>query len=112
LAELKESFSAVDSSPHVSQFMPASGIAAMAAHAGFVVVELEEETKVEHYPDVMQLMRALKHIGASNKDAARGRGLMTARRLAQVENYYRYHYAKKLGLPATWQILYMILMKP
>ena len=56
-------------------------------------------------------MRSLKSIGAANKQTGRRKGLMTPKQLKQLEQVYRKKFGDKKGLPATWQVMVMILEK-
>lgn len=109
LAELAQAFSAIDDAPHVSRFMDAPTLLMQAAHAGGVVLEMEEYTRTHTYADVRSLMRALKNIGASNKEVARKKGLMTPAQLARVDEAY----VKENGtVTASWRVLMMVIGRP
>ncbi len=111
LKELKEVFASIDTTPHINAFLPPMGLTAMAAHAGFALLDASEETFTEYYSDASSLMRSIKSIGAGNKDTARARGLMTPSRLKTIETRYAEHFAtkKKKGLPATWNAITLLL---
>jgi malonyl-CoA O-methyltransferase len=109
LQELRESFTAVDNNLHVNYFADPAPLTALCVHAGFKLMACEEETFTIDYPDVIALMRSLKAIGATTTQEARKGGLMTPRQLGRIESHYRQHFGKKKGLPATWQVLYMLL---
>ena len=119
LDELKTSFEALDKRPHVNQFGPPNYFSALAAHAGFQVVGLEENIYSEYYPDLLTLLRCLKAIGATTKEQEYGKEqefirprVMTPRQLKQVEAAYRREFAHENGLPVTWQVMIMLLEKP
>lgn len=111
LAELEASFASIDASPHVSPFLAASEWSAYAAHAGFALLDAQEESFIEHYTRAISLMHSLKAIGATNALSSRRRSLMTPRQLQRVEAYYHAHYADKEGLPATWHALTLLVEK-
>lgn len=108
LKELERAFAAIDDAPHVSNFLPAPELLLRAAHARFLVVEAQEKTLTEHYPDAMTLMRSLKSIGAANKHDDRRKGLTLPAHMEKLEAAYA---RESQGLPATWQLLYMVLEK-
>jgi len=111
LLELHESFAGVDDAPRVNRFLSAPQIVAQAVHAGFMVLSVEEVTITEHYPDAVSLMRALKAIGATNKQTNRKKGLMTPEQLEKLEKLYKKRFSTKKGLPATWKLLYLMMEK-
>jgi malonyl-CoA O-methyltransferase len=116
LSELRESFAAIDDAAHVNSFASPVSLTALAAHSGFTLLACEEETFTSGHEDVTALMRSLKAIGATAKQGASRKGLMTPSQLKALEQGYRERFAgkakgkaKKSGLPATWQVLYMLL---
>lgn len=111
LRELAYAFTAVDSYPHVSTFLEPDRLLADARGAGFRLSLARCERVVEYYPDTIALMRALQRIGATNHRAARRRGLMTSRQFAALEQAYRAGFLEARGLPATWDILYLVLQR-
>ncbi len=110
LHELKSAFAAVDSYPHVSDFHVPHTLIECAETAGFSLAVAKQDKIVEYYPDTIALMRALQVIGASNKHTKRNKGLMTAAQFTRLEKNYR-HFAHPEGLPASWQILTLVLKK-
>ena len=112
LDELRESFAALDDGVHVNDFGPSNYFSAHAAHSGLKVLASEEEVITEYYESSMDLMRTLKAIGATVKQqGAAKKGLMTPRKLKQLEQEYRNRFAHEDGLPATWHVMYMQLEK-
>lgn len=109
LDELGYAFRQVDSAAHVSGFLKTPDLYVMAGKTGLGMKFCEEQTHIQHYPDLMSLMKSLKIIGAGNKHQRRRRGLMTPRQLAQVETIYRQKYATKNGLPMRWNVVNMVL---
>ena len=113
LEELRESFATLDDAVHVNEFGPPNYYSALAVHAGFRVLDSDETIITEYYPDVMALMYDLKAIGASTKQAGKPqKGLMTPRQLKQLEQAYRSRFMHEDGLPATWQVMIVLLEKP
>ena len=94
LYELKESFAIIDNFSHISNF---------------VNIENAESSMItEYFPDVYSIMRHLKAIGARNKMSNRRKGLMTAKQLQLVEDYYHKNFGNQKGLPVSWQVMYLI----
>jgi malonyl-CoA O-methyltransferase len=112
LHELRDAFASLDDVPRVNAFAYPAPLTALCAHAGFKLLNCEEETITLLYPSLTALLRSLKSIGAHTTQGPRKHGLMTPRQLASVEAHYRSHHAadtKKNELPATWQVLYMLM---
>lgn len=111
LHELRHAFALLDDAPHVSPFTPAQDVIADAAAARFSLVSAEQKTCVEHYGDVIALMRSLQAIGATNTNIKRKRGLYTSRQFTRLEHHYAQSFGDAQGLPATWQVLTLALKK-
>lgn len=110
LMELEQAFRAVDDTPHVSRFLSPHRFLEIAEAADCSLTLAQQVRVVEYYPDVVALMRRLQAIGATNKDKHRRRGLMTSRQFATLEKAYE-PFRQPQGLPATWQVLYVVVEK-
>ena len=71
LKELRASWSAIDGHTHVNSFIDMHDIGDVLVRAGFSDPVMDMEMLCLTYPDVMQLMRELKLIGARNKTIGR-----------------------------------------
>lgn len=111
LKELREAFAAVDKLPHVSDFASVEAMAQQARDAGFAVLNSSAEFRSQHYEDVRALMQAIRAIGASNKTQGRRKSLTGRHRFAAMETTYREAYETTRGIPASWEILYLLLEK-
>ncbi len=111
LSELQHAFATLDASPHVSQFLEPHRILADAHQAGLTLSLARQPVLMEYYSDTIAIMRALQAIGATNKQAARKRGLMTPRQFARLEQCYARQFATPRGLPVSWHVLYLVLQK-
>ncbi len=110
LEELEEAFKAVDSNPHISNFIESEYFLLRIAHIGGMVLEVDDEnTYVEYYDDIPSLMRSIKNIGASNKLTGRRKGLMTPTQLKKLEKAYKMEEGK---YPLKWNVLTMVIGKP
>lgn len=108
LEELKQAFTVIDSSPHVSNFINASQLLLKIAHVGGFIYEAEEETYVENYDSAVSVMHSIKNIGARNKLETKRKGLMTPSQLKKLENAYKRENGK---YPITWKVLTIIMGK-
>lgn len=111
LQELRHAFATVDDLPHVSDFAPADVMERMAGAAGFTIVNSSTEFRTQHYENVRGLMHAIRAIGAANKAEGRRRSLTGRHRFAAMESAYREAYETARGIPASWEILYLLLRK-
>lgn len=94
LHELRDSFTQIDSYPHISPFIKSDG--------------WQKETVVEYMPNLHAIIQKLKAVGASNKVTGRRKGLMTRSQIEKLDAYYRKHYASEKGLRVTWEVLYAV----
>lgn len=111
LAELHSTFAAVDDGAHVSRFYAPHDVLHCAKEVGLTMVSAHQHCFTDYFPDVVALMRSLKVIGANNGNQARSRGMMTPKKLAQLEAVYTEKFATAKGLPASWQVLIMVLQR-
>ncbi|UZJ60866.1 malonyl-ACP O-methyltransferase BioC [Pseudomonas sp. KU26590] len=111
LFELRDSWQAVDGMVHVNRFREREDYQLLCAASGLQVRSLEVLPHVLHYPDVRSLTHELKALGAHNINPGRPGGLTGRARIqALMDAYERYRQEK--GLPATYQVVYAILVKP
>jgi malonyl-CoA O-methyltransferase len=61
--------------------------------------------EVEYHPDVPDLLRQLKRIGASNAAADRPRGLASRRVMQLMTKHYEATYRCAAGLPASYEVI-------
>lgn len=110
LQELRDSWQAVDGFTHVNRFRRFDDYQALCVASGLEVLELSRQTRVLHYPDLRQLTRELKALGAHNLNPGRPGGLTGRARIqALVAAYERVRGAA--GLPATYQVVYGVLRR-
>ncbi len=103
-SELREAFAAVDGHRHTLDFAAAEQLADTAASAGLRDIRLHRETLTLCYPDLRQLLGAVKAIGANALGTGRRRGMMgkTAWQ-ALAAAYERQRLAD--GLPASYDVV-------
>jgi malonyl-CoA O-methyltransferase len=73
--------------------------------AGLAPLHLEVRRHVEHHPDVLSLLRAIRRIGAGNAAPDRPRGLAEAHVIARMISAYE-RLRDASGIPATWDVMY------
>ena len=111
LHELRRAWSAADGHEHVSRFLDMHDIGSALSRAGFQEPVLDVDRLTLHYPQVLDLMRNLKAIGARNATASRTRGLTSRSRLARVQAAYENERREGL-LPATYEVVYATAWAP
>lgn len=110
LTELKHSFAMLDKYDHISRFAPLSEWAKEAGE-GLEIIGQAQEMLVYDYPDVPDLLRSLKAIGATHKQEGRRKGLMAPSVMARMQEAYRRNFATAQGIQASWEIEYLMLEK-
>lgn len=112
LTELRQSFAAVDSDPHVNIFIDMHDIGDRLLAAGFRDPMLDVEHYSLRYSDPKILMRELKGIGAGNADAGRPRGLTGKRKLAAMLEAYERFRGDDQRVTASYEVVYAQALAP
>jgi len=97
---------------HVQNFPTAHDVGKALQGAGFGVDQLLVEEEWEVYPDVLELLRSLKRIGAGNASTRRPPGLASRAVMQRMFELYRHRYAAAEGVRATWQVIYVVARRP
>jgi malonyl-CoA O-methyltransferase len=105
LQELRAAWAAVDPRPRVNQFVDMHDIGDALVNAGFQDPVMDMELLVLEYRKVMDLMRDLKAIGATNAASQRAAGLMNRTRLQRVIEAYE-PFRRDDRYPATYEVVY------
>lgn len=108
LFELGESWRRVDGHSHINQFRTLHDYQTALQHSPFRVRLLQPQRYYCYYEQVIALQRELKQLGASHLHSARSPGLRARAQLQQLKQHYE-QYRTPQGLPATWEILFVIL---
>lgn len=105
LTELRQSFSGLDASTHVNQFIDMHDLGDALLSGGLSEPVMDMEKIVMTYAALPDVLRDLKAIGAHNVTAGRQRGLMGKKTWQALEA--RYEAQRRDGrLPATYEVLY------
>ena len=102
--ELREAFSGVDQHRHTLPFSEPDVISAALAAAGLGELTLRREQHTVYYPDLKQLLRAVKAIGAHNVGAGARSGMLGRSAWQKVEAAYEKH-RQAAGLPANYDVI-------
>ena len=106
LKELRASWSEIDKHTHVNAFIDMHDIGDALLRTGFSDPVMDMEMMHLTYPDVMQLMRDLKLIGARNKTAGRALHLTGRGRIRRLVKAYDAFRTPDGLLPASYEIIY------
>lgn len=106
LRELKLAWAQVDQYPHVNHFHSAFEIESILKETGFQSINVQTQTSISNYPNVMDLMCELKNIGAHNVNQQRFRGLTGIRRMQSMIQAYEARRQQGL-IPATFEIFFV-----
>ncbi|WP_028469711.1 malonyl-ACP O-methyltransferase BioC [Neptunomonas japonica] len=110
LFELRESWSTVDDYRHVNQFQSMENLIE-ALPSDLEVVQSESEMRVLHYSHLKELTHELKGIGAHNMNAGQAKGLTGPARVKAFRKAYESFRDPQGYLPASYEVLYLILRK-
>ena len=104
LKELKRSWSAVDNSAHVNDFIDMHDIGDQMLQSGFQSPIMEMENITLTYEKVLDLMHDLKSIGAQNV-GSRSKALTGKTKFKKMIEMYE-SYRSDGKLPATYEVIY------
>ena len=106
LSELRDSWNAVDPSPHVHEFIDMHDLGDLMLGAGFSDPVVDSEIIRLEYEDFKSVLVDLKGIGATNAERGRQRGLMTPSKLAKLEAAYKQYGFENGKYVASYEIIY------
>ena len=112
LWELRAAWRAVDGREHVNRFLPLTTLLEAARAAGLLPRRIEREERIERHADARSVARGLRAIGANALDAERRAGLGGREAWSRLDAHYAALGDGREGLPATWELLYLVLEKP
>lgn len=105
LTELRQSWAAVDSYPHVNVFYDMHDVGDAMMASGLQDCVLDVESYVLTYPTPMAMMRDLKILGARNVNEGRRRGLTGKKLMRQVISEYERFRLEGL-IPASYEVVF------
>ncbi len=97
---------------HTQEFPSREEVAEALRSAGFVEIAVESVDEREHHPDVPELLRALKKIGAQNASRSGPAGLASRRVMERMMELYRREHGREGMIPATYEVLYGAARRP
>ncbi|MGH8227481.1 MAG: malonyl-ACP O-methyltransferase BioC [Steroidobacteraceae bacterium] len=105
LRELRAAWSAADEASHVNAFLDMHDVGDMLGGARLAEPVLDVERVEITYPEVLELLRDLKAIGAHNVASARSRGLTGRRKWRAMTAAYE-AFRRDGRLPASYEVVY------
>ena len=112
LHELRGAFAAADDAGHVSPFAPIADVGDALMRAGFRDPVLDRDVDVHRHPDLADLMRGLRQLGATNALASRRRALTGRGRFEAARAAYEPWRGEDGLLPATWETITAMAWAP
>jgi malonyl-CoA O-methyltransferase len=110
LHELKSAWQQVDGYVHVNHFCSEKDWLDAARGSGLRCLQWQQQTRLVHYRQLRDLMHELKALGAHNVNAGMASGLTGKRSWQTLSRAYE-GYRCEGELPATWQVLYGVLIR-
>ncbi len=107
LNELTQAWKAVDLHPHTNSFLDLDSIKLQIQQAGFKKVSIKTETRVLHYENVIEVMRALKGIGANHVHGHQAVKLSGRSLIKLLEKGYLPFVNESGQLNLTYQVCYV-----
>ncbi len=111
LRELRESWEAVDTYPHVHHFLDMHDLGDALSHAGFGDIVVDAERITVRYSELESLFRDLRQSGAVNISQNRRRTLTGPGRAEGMRRAYHRHRIGK-DFPATFELVYAHAWSP
>jgi len=111
LNELTQAWKSVDQHPHTNRFLDLQTVQKSVAQAGFSEVQLRTETRTLHYKSVIEVMRALKGIGASHVHGHQPVQMCGKKLLKQLEAGYQPYQNEDGLLKLTYEVCYIEVTK-
>jgi malonyl-CoA O-methyltransferase len=87
-------------------FVSEHDVLAALQRARFADPSVVSELEVEYHPDVPELLRSLKRIGAGTAAPITGKGLSERRVMLDMMDAYRGRFGKDGVIPATYEVVY------
>lgn len=97
---------------HTQEFPSREEVAEALRLAGFIGIVVESVDEREHHPDVPDLLRALKKIGAQNASRSGPAGLASRRVMERMMELYRREHGREGMIPATYEVIYGMARRP
>lgn len=111
LNELTQAWKVVDKNPHTNRFLSLEKIQAMVKSLNVDAVMIKTETRTLHYKNVIEVMRALKGIGANHVHDHQAQLISGRQLLKKLEAGYLPFTNEQGLLTLTYQVCYIEVIK-
>lgn len=108
LKELKESFAAVGRKGHGKTLPEAAYLEKALRTSGWGMNAVQSTVVTEIYPEVWDLIRHLKRIGANQQENA---SPVSKEQLNAMADHYHRHFAEGYGIRCSWEVVIMLSTK-
>ena len=107
LHELTQAWKAVDKHPHTNSFLSLDAVKEQLQKCGFTKLNIKTETRILHYENVIDVMRALKGIGANHVHGQQALTVKGRKLIRLLEKGYAPFVNKQGQLNLTYQVCYV-----
>ncbi len=111
LQELRYCWKKVDHYPHVHSFIPLKTLIQALTQNRFFPIRSETKNYYRYFSKVLDLMKELKLLGASNIQNERSKTLMSKKKLQDVCEFYEKFRNKENMLLSTYQVYFILTKK-
>ncbi|WP_037050748.1 malonyl-ACP O-methyltransferase BioC [Psychromonas sp. SP041] len=108
LIELQQAWKVVDRNSHINHFLTQESVQSALALSGFNNVRITTQTHVKKYADVIEVMKALKGIGANHVHDGQKNRTMGRQLLKQLEQGYQPFIDNDGLYNLSYQVCYVI----
>lgn len=102
--ELRSAFASIDTHRHTIAFLSPAEIEACASAAGWSDIRLAQHTELAHYPQLRDLLRAVKAVGANQLGEGRRTALLSRQAFKQLETAYE-QFRTEQGLSLSYDVI-------
>lgn len=111
LHELTEAWKSVDNNPHTNHFLSLKDIQFTVEQSNFHAVNITTETRILHYDNVIEVIRALKGIGANHVHGHKKSHISGRQLLKKLQVGYLPFTDQQRRLNLTYQVCYIEVIK-
>jgi malonyl-CoA O-methyltransferase len=111
LYELRDAWEQVDTEPRINHFFTTDQWRLSLQSCGFEKIELDQTTKIEHFPSVRDLMKTIKAVGANIQKGDKPKPFVGRSQFDRMYKAYEKYRTEQGEIPATWDIIYGVVVK-
>jgi len=113
LKELKQSIDLIKDSgaTRVNNFLPVKDLVDSLEKSGFCKISISKKEILKDYGRLSDLLKAIRGVGGSNKNANRARNISKRAYKALEKNYHNLFCDKRGDIFSTWEVIYITAEK-